>query len=74
MDVMPQIVMPQNVMTANMMTQNVMTQNVMTANVIKEKKPTFKNIIAELLKPPPKDETKPNINLGGGQFSKLDKI
>ena len=64
MDVMPQIVMP----------QNVMTQNVMTANVIKEKKPTFKNIMAELLKPPPKDETKPNINLGGGQFSKLDKI
>ena len=69
MDVMPQIVMPQIVMT-----QNVMTQNVMTANAIKEKKPTFKNIMAELLKPPPKDETKPNINLGGGQFSKLDKI
>ena len=51
-----------------------MPANVMAANVIKEKKPTFKNIMAELLKPPPKDETKPNINLGGGHFSKLDKI
>jgi len=59
MDVMPQIVMP---------------QIVMPQIVIKEKKPTFKNIMADLLKPPPKDETKPNINLGGGQFPKLDKI
>lgn len=42
--------------------------------VIKEKKPTFKNIMAELLKPPPKEEPKPNINLGGGHFPKLDKI
>jgi hypothetical protein len=67
MDVMPS-------MTANVMAANVMAANVMPANVIKEKKPTFKNIMAELLKPPPKDETKPNINLGGGHFSKLDKI
>jgi len=66
--------MPQIVMTQNVMTANVMTANVMAANVIKEKKPTFKNIMAELLKPPPKDETKPNINLGGGHFPKLDKI
>jgi hypothetical protein len=41
---------------------------------IKEKKPTFKSIMAELLKPPPKDDTKPNVNLGGGQFTKLEKI
>lgn len=61
---MPQIVMP----------QIVIPQIVMPANVIKEKKPTFKNIMAELLKPPPKEEPKPNINLGGGHFPKLDKI
>jgi hypothetical protein len=53
---------------------DVMPQIVMPQIVIKEKKPTFKNIMAELLKPPPKDETKPNINLGGGHFPKLDKI
>jgi hypothetical protein len=52
-----------------------MPTNVMpTMPVIKEKKPTFKSIMAELLKPPPKDDSKPNVNLGGGQFSKLDKI
>jgi hypothetical protein len=59
MDVMPQIVMP---------------QIVIPQIAVKEKKPTFKNIMAELLKPLPKDDTKPNINLGGGHFSKLDKI
>ncbi len=37
-------------------------------------KPSYKNIMADLMKPLPKDETKPNINLGGGQFTKLDKI
>ncbi len=62
MDLVPVVVMP------------TMTTNVMPTNVIKEKKPTFKSIMAELLKPPPKDDTKPNVNLGGGQFSKLDKI
>jgi hypothetical protein len=37
-------------------------------------KQKYKNIMAELLKPPPKEE-KPNVHLsGGGQFSKLDKI
>jgi hypothetical protein len=40
---------------------------------IKEKKPTYKSIMADLLKPPPKDD-KPNIHLGGGQFTKLEKI
>jgi len=43
-------------------------------NVNKIKKPKFKNIMAELLKPLPKEE-KPNVHLsGGGQFSKLEKI
>ncbi len=37
-------------------------------------KPSYKNIMADLMKPPPKDDTKPNIHLGGGQFTKLDKI
>ena len=38
------------------------------------KKKKYNNIMAELLKPPPKEE-KPNIHLsGGGQFSKLEKI
>ena len=67
MDLVPVVVMPT-------MPTNVMPTNVMPTNVIKEKKPTFKSIMAELLKPPPKDDTKPNVNLGGGQFSKLDKI
>ena len=74
MDVMPQIVIPQIVIPQIVIPQNVMAANVMPQIAIKEKKPTFKNIMAELLKPPPKDETKPNINLGGGHFSKLDKI
>ena len=40
----------------------------------KSKKKSYNSIMAELLKPPPKEE-KPNIHLsGGGQFSKLDKI
>lgn len=60
MDLDPVVVMPTNVMP--------------TMPQIKEKKPTFKSIMAELLKPPPKDDTKPNIHLGGGQFSKLEKI
>ena len=41
-------------------------------NEIKSKK-KFKNIMTQLLKPPPKED-KPNIHLGGGQFSKLEKI
>ncbi len=41
-------------------------------NVIKPK--TYKNIMKELMKPPPKEE-KLNIHLsGGGVFKKLDKI
>ena len=42
--------------------------------VEKPPKPSYKNIMADLMKPPPKDETKPNIHLGGGQFPKLDTI
>jgi hypothetical protein len=37
-------------------------------------KPSYKNIMADLMKPLIKDDSKPNIHLGGGQFSKLDKI
>ena len=38
------------------------------------KKKSYNSVMAELLKPPPKED-KPNIHLsGGGQFSKLDKI
>ena len=41
---------------------------------VKEKPKKFKNILKELMKPPPKEE-KPNIHLsGGGVFKKLDKI
>jgi len=41
---------------------------------IKKKKRTYNDIMNELLKPPPKEDT-PNIHLsGGGQFSKLEKI
>jgi hypothetical protein len=40
----------------------------------KEKPKKFKNILKELMTPPPKEE-KPNIHLsGGGVFKKLDKI
>ena len=73
--------MPHNEMTLNEMTLNKMPHNEMTfdvsinkINANKLKKPKFKNIMAELLKPPPKEE-KPNVHLsGGGQFSKLEKI
>lgn len=37
-------------------------------------KPSYKNIMANLMKPLTKDDSKPNIHLGGGQFPKLDKI
>ncbi len=75
------IEMPLNEMTHNEMTLNKITFDVsinkINANKLnanKIKKPNFKNIMAELLKPPPKEE-KPNVHLsGGGQFSKLEKI
>lgn len=73
MDVMPQIVMPQIVMPQNVMTANVMPQTVVEPPV-KKNKQSYKSIMAEILKPLPKDDSKPNINLGGGHFSKLDKI
>ena len=47
---------------------------VSTLPIIKPKPPSYKNMMADLMKPLPKDDTKPNIHLGGGQFSKLDKI
>ena len=51
-----------------------MQLNEIDISINKIKKPKFKNIMAELLKPPPKEE-KPNVHLsGGGQFSKLEKI
>jgi uncharacterized protein YjbI with pentapeptide repeats len=41
---------------------------------LKKKKKSYNSVMAELLKPPPKED-KPNIHLsGGGKFSKLDKI
>ena len=63
MDVIPQIVMPQNVMP-----------QIVVEPPVKKNKQSYKSIMAEILKPLPKDDTKPNINLGGGHFSKLDKI
>jgi hypothetical protein len=57
----------------NNMSVNNMSVSVNGTNVSKPKK-KYNNIMAELLKPPLKEE-KPNIHLsGGGQFSKLDKI
>ncbi len=44
-----------------------------TSQIIKPK-PSYKNMMADLMKPLPKDDTKPNIHLGGGQFTKLEKI
>jgi hypothetical protein len=44
------------------------------STTIVKPKPSYKNIMANLMKPLPKDDTKPNIHLGGGQFSKIDKI
>ena len=41
--------------------------------VSKPKVKKYKNIMDDLMKPPPKEE-KPNIHLGGGVFKKLDKI
>ena len=68
--------MPHNEMTfdvsINKINANKLNANKINANKIKN--PKFKNIMAELLKPPPKEE-KPNVHLsGGGQFSKLEKI
>ena len=59
MDIMPSLNMPSPIVS--------------TSPIIKPKS-SYKNIMADLMKPLPKDETKPNIHLGGGQFPKLDKI
>jgi hypothetical protein len=79
MDVLPQIVMPQTTMSDTEVTQTKMAQTMsqtITHTVLpqtKEKKPTYKSIMAEFLKPLPKVD-KPNIHLGGGHFTKLEKI
>ena len=60
--------------TRNPTTLNPDTLNPNTLNPLKKKKKSYNSVMAELLKPPPKED-KPNIHLsGGGQFSKLDKI
>jgi hypothetical protein len=62
-----------NNMSINNTSVNNMSVSVNGTNVSKPKK-KYNTLMAELLKPPPKEE-KPNIHLsGGGQFSKLDKI
>jgi len=60
-----QIVMPSSVVSTS--------QIVTTPQIIKPK-PSYKNMMADIMKPLPKDDTKPNIHLGGGQFTKLEKI
>jgi hypothetical protein len=68
MDIMPQMTSQTN------MSYSVTSQTVTTHESLpKIKKPTYKSIMADLLKPLPKDD-KPNIHLGGGQFTKLEKI
>ena len=69
MEVMPHTVMPHTVMPHTVTSQTVTTHE----GLPKIKKPTYKSIMADLLKPLPKDD-KPNIHLGGGQFTKLEKI
>jgi len=65
MDIMPNQIVMKN-------PNQIVAQN---PNVpIVKPKPIYKNIMADLMKPLPKDDTKPNIHLGGGQFTKLDKI
>jgi len=49
---------------------NVSTMNTCTKPKIKN---SYKNMMADFMKPLPKED-KPNIHLGGGTFSKLDKI
>ncbi len=67
MDVMPSMTHP--VTTQTKMLEPMVNQE----SLPKIKKPTYKSIMAEFLKPLPKDD-KPNIHLGGGQFTKLEKI
>jgi hypothetical protein len=82
MEVMPQILMSQTATVMSETSKTVISETGISetgtsktgASQTKEKKPTYKSIMAALLKPPPKDETKPNIHLGGGQFQKLEKI
>ena len=62
MDIMPSI-------TQTMVDQTMTSQE----GLPKIKKPTYKSIMADFLKPLPKED-KPNIHLGGGQFTKLEKI
>lgn len=70
MDVMPSMTHPvTHPVTQPMVAQPIVAQE----SLPKIKKPTYKSIMAEFLKPLPKDD-KPNIHLGGGQFTKLEKI
>lgn len=71
MDIMPLLSTSMPSLSTSMPTLN--TPLSISSPIIKPK-PSYKNIMADLMKPLPKDETKPNIHLGGGQFSKLDKI
>ena len=67
MEVMPSTTQP-------MVTHSVTSQTMVTQEGLpKIKKPTYKSIMADFLKPLPKED-KPNIHLGGGQFTKLEKI
>uniref|UniRef100_A0A6C0JIU6 Uncharacterized protein n=1 Tax=viral metagenome TaxID=1070528 RepID=A0A6C0JIU6_9ZZZZ len=59
-----------NPTTQPIMTMNVSTMNTCTKPKIKN---SYKNMMADFMKPLPKED-KPNIHLGGGTFSKLDKI
>ena len=77
MDVMPQIVMSQSANKQTVISETGTSETGTSetgTSQNKEKKPTYKSIMAALLKPPPKDDTKPNIHLGGGHFQKLEKI
>ncbi len=67
MEVMPSTTQP-------MVTHSVTSQTMVAQEGLpKIKKPTYKSIMADFLKPLPKED-KPNIHLGGGQFTKLEKI
>ena len=70
MDVMPSTTQP---VTTQPVTHSVTQPMVAQESLPKIKKPTYKSIMADFLKPLPKED-KPNIHLGGGQFTKLEKI
>ncbi len=73
MEVMPSTTQP--MVTHSVTNQPMVSRQTVTTHegLPKIKKPTYKSIMADLLKPLPKDD-KPNIHLGGGQFTKLEKI